>query len=137
MMKKIWCLLTFLIVGLVTVLCATNSYAAEVGSRDDIVTPQYAVISSTKISLSLTDTGVQCNAAVLTQRRADISIKMYLQKKSGTTWNNVKIWEESAANSVSLILKKNYAVSKGTFRVKAVMNADGEIQTVISSSKSK
>lgn len=137
MMKKKLCLLTLLIVVLCAFSRTPDTYAAEVESDETIIMPLYVTIKSGKASLTLTDSGVHCSATVTTQRKADIDITMYLQKKSGTTWVNVKTWNTSADNAASLSLQKNYTVASGTFRVKALMEADGEMKTVITSSKAK
>lgn len=115
-----------------------SAYACNImntGAGD--VELMYVIVRDKSARLSMLDGKADCVATISTKKKSNISITMYLQKKSGSTWSNVKTWEKTAKDVMALSLTKNYTVSKGTYRVKAVMKAGSETVTETSTSCTK
>lgn len=115
-----------------------NAYACNlINTREGNINPMYVTLSDAFANLSISDGKAICTAVVKAQKKEKLSITMYLQKKSGTTWTNVKTWEKTAEDAINLSLTKNYTVSKGTYRVRAIMKAGSETVTKTSTSCTK
>lgn len=127
-------------VMLIMAIALTNGYHVSAESIEDnteIVSPLYENAKDGNVTLNIADSTATCKAYIKAYRKIDLSITMYLQKKSGTTWVNVKTWEKTEEDVANLSLTKNYTVSKGTYRVRAIMKAGTEIITKTSKSCTK
>lgn len=91
---------------------------------DDIVIEEYTYVSYIDTKLAIKSGKACANVTVsdLNNNTTKIHVKMTLQKKSGTSWNNVATWEKTTASHY-LSLSKSRAVVKGTYRVKCVTTA--------------
>ena len=106
--------LSIVLTGLMLLLCALPSFALdEQESADSPVPPtRYAVIRSKTASVAVSGSTASCNAKLTAQGSAPLSIKMTLQKKSGSTWSNVQSWSASKTGT-SLTLSKTKSVTSG------------------------
>lgn len=120
--------------GIGSCISLNGVYAATI--NDEMITPMYTTIKTTRSSLSITEKTARATTSIETKSKCNISITMKLQKKSGTSWTTVKTWEKSADNAISLRLTKDYTVSSGTYRVRSVVKAGSEQATITSTSKS-
>jgi len=102
---------------------------------DDSISVMYVKAKSALVSLGISGGTADCVTNVRLISKGNISISMKLQKKSGSSWQTVKTWSKSGTDVLLLKLSKSCSVSKGTYRVHTVINADGEKITKNTSSK--
>lgn len=130
----------FAAVLLTMIIVLTTGYhvsAESIEDNTDVVSPLYENAKDGNAALNISDSTASCQTYIKAYRKTNLSITMYLQKKSGTTWTNVKTWEKTAKDVANLSLAKNYTVSKGTYRVRAIMKAGSETVTKTSASCTK
>lgn len=121
-------LLSVVLTGLMLVVCALPVFAAdEQESAEPIVPPtRYTVIRSKSASISVSGTTASCNAKLTAQSSATLTIKMTLQKKSGSTWSNVQSWTASKTGTLLTLSKTKSVTSGGTYRLKVTFSAGSE-----------
>lgn len=121
-------LLSVVLTGLMLVVCALPVFAAdEQESAEPIVPPtRYTVIRSKSASVSVSGTTASCYAKLTAQSSATLTIKMTLQKKSGSTWSNVQSWTASKTGTSLTMSKTKTVTSGGTYRMKATFTAGSE-----------
>lgn len=121
-------ILSLALTGLMLMLCMLPVFALDQEEPVEPTVPptRYAVIRSKSASISISGTTASCFAKLTAQSSAALSIKMTLQKKSGSTWSNVQSWSASKSGT-SLTLSKTKAVtSGGTYRLKVTFTAGSE-----------
>lgn len=121
-------LLSVVLTGLMLVVCTLPVFAAdEQESAEPIVPPtRYTVIRSKSASVSVSGTTASCYAKLTSQSSATLTIKMTLQKKSGSTWSNVQSWTASKTGTSLTMSKTKSVTSGGTYRLKVVFTAGSE-----------
>lgn len=99
---------------------------------DEEITLQYVNLRNVTASLSISNGTATCNSKLTMQTNKSCSITMTLQKKSGSSWENIKTWSKSGTGD--LALKESRSVPKGeTYRVKATGTCGSESETRYSS----
>lgn len=86
--------------------------------------PRYQYVERINVSLSISQ-GTANMGIKVEDTNGDttkLACTMYLQKHSGGAWSSIKSWSKST-NSNTLVMSHSKAVSKGTYRVKAVVKA--------------
>lgn len=121
-------MLSIVLTGFMLVSCVLPVFAMD---EKDPVTPmasqtRYAVIRSKTAAINISGTTATCYAKLTAQSSVTLSIKMTLQKKSGSTWSNVQSWT-STKTGTSLTMTKTKAVSSGvSYRLKVTFTAGSE-----------
>ena len=117
-MKKI--LASVLAVLMVTLL-ATPTLAAETGSysSSSMMTPNYTYIWQMSAGLKISSAGkAHCSGSVdASSNSYYVKLTVTLQKKSNSSWENVKSWSTSGMGQSGLIIEEDYYVARGTYRV--------------------
>jgi hypothetical protein len=133
--KKSKALLTILGVSC-TLLFAMPVHASDETSRyDEEISVQYVSLESVSSSLSISSGKATCKGVVIGASGKTCSVQVTLQKKSGSSWLNVKTW--SATGSTACTASGAYAISKGTsYRVKVIGKCGSESDTKYSAVKS-
>lgn len=121
-------MLSILLTGFMLMSCALPVFALD--ERDPVAPTvsqaRYAVIRSKTASINISGTTATCYAKLTAQSSVTLSIKMTLQKKSGSTWSNVQSWT-STKTGTSLTMTKTKAVTSGaSFRLKVTFTAGSE-----------
>lgn len=90
------------------------------------ISPFYANVSTTDLSLSARGTTLSIFAYVSSQERGKVvSVAVYLEEKSGSSWKRVTSWTCASTSSASI--SKTYTGTKGkTYRARLVAKVDGE-----------
>lgn len=79
-----------------------------------------------RATLSLSGNIATCSGYVIPLDEQDCSITVTLYKKSGSDWEKVKSWSDSASNGAKASVSKTKAVSRGTYKVVSVGKVAGE-----------
>ena len=117
---------------LIIISCVFISTPALAGEKTintsniPIITPQYTYINSASSLLTISDGTATIKGSVQkTPSGKNISLTCTLQKKSGSTWTNVKSWSDSSTTDPSVYISEKYTVSKGEYRVKTNYSVSG------------
>ncbi|MBQ8063244.1 MAG: hypothetical protein IJ230_04830 [Clostridia bacterium] len=121
-------LLSIALTGLMLMLCVLPVFALEQQNPVEPTVPAvpYAVIRSNSASVSVSGTKASCFAKLTSQSSAALSIKMTLQKKSGSTWSNVQSWSASKTGTSLTLSKTKTVTSGGSYRLKVTFTAGSE-----------
>ena len=117
---------------------SVNASEGVNSSRDgdaDVVV-QSVNIDQVTAGLSISTNGVAtCTGKVIAKIGKSCSITITLQKKSDSSWTNVKTWNTISGTTKCSITEK-YTVSKGvSYRVKAVGKSGSETSTYYSDAR--
>lgn len=122
-------------------LISIPAFAAEdfIGRYNySIISPQYIYINNASSVLTISDGTATIKGSVQkTPSGGKISLTCILQKKSGSSWSNVKSWSDSSSTAPSVHISEKYSVSKGEYRVEANYSVSGENGTESSTVYSK
>lgn len=89
------------------------------------VEPRYQNVRSVIVQLKKNGRILTSTVDVVAYRSQNISIRMYLEEKTGGGWTSVKLWSISKS-SVSCNISKTQTVSSGIYRVRADIDCGGE-----------
>ena len=87
---------------------------------------RYEETRRVRATLSLSGNIATCSGYVIPSGDQDCSITVTLYKKSGSDWEKVKSWSDSAADGAKASVSKTRTVSRGTYKVVSVGKVAGE-----------
>lgn len=97
--------------------------------------PRMSYITLATATLTISSGGTaSASTFVSANGMQNISIKMILQKKSGSNWVSINVWESSCVETSSKLMK-NYVVTKGTYRVLSTIRVNTETKSVLSTNQ--
>lgn len=116
--------------GLVFAACFTMMVAQTVSTTVQAevleqIQPLMAYITSYDVSLTISSNGKASVMAFVLSNNASNYVRATLQKKTKNGWEGIKTWETSVKGSYASI-SETYFVTKGTYRVTAMIKANSE-----------
>lgn len=97
---------------------------------------QYVNLEEGSAELSIAGGNANCRTYAACKKAKSISITMTLQKASGGTWTKIATWTGSKNATSYKFEKTKINISKGKYRVKAIIKCGSDSKTTYSSSKS-
>ncbi len=119
-MKRI---LSVLIAMTVILSCSINASALIKDEFvDEEVVLRYQYATNVLSSISISSKTATCKSTVVGQSgvATKIVITQYLQKKSGSDWNNVQSWTKTFNQASAIYTNKKSSLSSGTYRTRTV-----------------
>ncbi len=101
---------------------ASTTAQAEVLEQ---IQPLMTYITSYDVSLVISSTGKASVMAFVLSNNTSNYVRVTLQKKSKNGWEGIKSWETSGQGSYTSI-SETYFVTRGTYRVTAMIKANSE-----------
>lgn len=138
-MRKVVVLFTAILLLLVsTVMWSTTGYAAV---QDDMIQPMYLLTRATKVTLTISDSGVaQCSGYIRATNPTDsVNITITLYKKVGSSWVEVDRWSMNDQLYYASV-NGNASISYGKYKLQLsgkVVSSDGTVEQVSSTSSEK
>ncbi len=118
-----------------------SSYAAGNVARpmaaggSNTVQPYYENTTHILSSLKIDGNTAYSYAEVTAKRVCYINVVMRLQRQEGSSWHTVSSWVGSSTNGTKSMTKTFTLSTRGTYRVYAIFNVDGEELTYASLTK--
>lgn len=99
----------------------------------DGIMPRYTYIKQVGVGLQIQNKVAHLYAECITYNKANISVKVNLQRYENRTWKTIKTYSNSA-NNTECVVSESYTVSSGyDYRTNVILNANGESVTKKSS----
>lgn len=99
----------------------------------DSIMPRYTYIKQVGAGLQIQNKTAYLYAECITYNKANISVKVELQRYENGTWKTIKTYSNSA-NDTECVVSEEYAVTSGyDYRTNITVNANGESLTKKSS----
>lgn len=97
--------------------------------------PYYENTTHLVSELKIDGNTAYCNAEVTAKKVCYINVVMRLQRQEGSSWHTVSSWVGSSTNGFKNMTKTFTLSTRGTYRVYAIFNVDGEELTYASLTK--
>ena len=119
---------SLLLSGLLVIVCLLPAFALDEEAPAEPIDPEvpYVTIGDYNASIRISGKTATCTVTLTSQSVASLKVKMVLQKKSGSTWNNVQTWSGSKTGSSLTLSKTKSVTSGGTYRLKVTFTAGSE-----------
>lgn len=118
--------------GLAVMAAAPSAVMAKVPEQ---VQPMADYISDCSATLRISNTGsATVEVDIMPKGSVGTSIEAILQRRTASGWENVKTWNMKKDSGYTF-LSETYSVSKGTYRVYAIVKAGSETKYPVSATK--
>lgn len=129
-------LATMTISGVLICGMPVRAYDSANAGLDSGIELQYVNLEEGIASLSIVNGTAHCRTYVSRKGSKSISVTMTLQKWSGSTWTKITTWTGSKNATSFKFQKSKENISKGKYRVKAIIKCGSDSKTTYSSSRS-
>lgn len=106
------------------VICSATAVArAKAPSVDNVISTNSTIIGTCSASLTINGSSATIYAYQRSSSATNVTIKAYLQKKSGSSYVNVKTWSATQPGSTVSLSKTQAITSSSSYRLKVVFTA--------------
>lgn len=131
-LKRIGRLVAICICAVCVGIIPITAHAMEVSDKQ--IQPRMDYISSYGTELTISDSGEASVTGLSGKKVTNAYVKVTLQKKVSGSWVYVQSWESSGSGRNATIAE-TYSVSRGTYRVVALIKAGTESKSPISAER--
>ena len=131
MSKKLFSILSVILAAVLMLSISNFAFADNDAGKDEIIGDRYTTISNVTTNCYISGATIHCAGTVNAKYDTTIKIKLELQKKKSGSFETIKTWSGSKANTRSYSLSGSRAINLlATYRLKATYTAGSETITV-------